>query len=754
MAPLSTNVSRREILQKCIQVIDTYEPKKTTVDAYMQDTPVLKDKRLGDLEQKFIHQVFYGAVRYQKFLKLFVTSFLYKCPTTALRSEQTLYSVLAYILFFRLEELSVAEFQQLLRESPGSEQALLALLQYALSVDELERWVKVEWCKLYDCHYIETQVIGKLQTFADELRPVVEEVELKATGTIASSDTQIVKTRKATEMKPFNLTKVKPRLIPEPEVISRQIKAMPVPNTIHKTSLEEVEAQKKQRMEEERAKVRDKYAVTEAPPLTTATRVDPSEREELAKRVEAERMAECTFQPAAAKKYVPPTEEAVVRHNAAAVLREDALLKKKQAKEYELLKRYEEDLHDASGFHKWQQEQREKDELEEEARMRQRMVEMQLAREEAIEAFESCVRKKHIMAEHQKEEAKVAQAQKAYENELELEEKRHLVTDVQEDRERARVAEQEILRVREQNAERLRKEKEDDFARKRREEEFELEKKKDLIRQIRALEKVPVERFKAFDPAEPPAHGLMEEMSLSELRERLETLKSQRQRELEDKRERQLEKKAEKQMELAEKAETLAQIREVAREQAKERHAERKRKQQEVEEKKQQYLAKCVEEASEKIAAKKKEKRQEELRLKKELKDIAVKAQFLQANAEMVEVRGHHEQHKGLEREAGDRQRRCLSEQRKRNSITNKETDIRVVNRERDVTSYKAMQAHVTERMERAKSNMQTMKEEIKKANLSARNIQRATEARGKAEFGHSSNKYMHKVEARMCTSA
>merc|ERR1712110_231540 len=109
-------------------------------------------------------------------------------------------------------------------------------------------------------------------------------------------------------------------------------------------------------------------------------------------------------------------------------------------------------------------------------------------------------------------------------------------------------------------------EKEAEFERKRREDEQEMERRKDLIQQIRALEKVPVERFKKFDAAEQPAQGLLEEMSLAELRERLSIVTIQREKETEDKRERQLEKKLEKQQELAEKAATLAKIREQAKE--------------------------------------------------------------------------------------------------------------------------------------------------------------------------------------------
>ena len=54
------------------------------------------------------------------------------------------------------------------------------------------------------------------------------------------------------------------------------------------------------------------------------------------------------------------------------------------------------------------------------------------------------------------------------------------------------------------------------------EEAAQLAKKMELIRQIRELEKIPIQRTKGFDPTEAGGHGLMEEMSIAELRERLE----------------------------------------------------------------------------------------------------------------------------------------------------------------------------------------------------------------------------------------
>jgi len=745
------------LLKKCIKVLDTYEPRKTTVDAYMQDCECLKDKKIGDQALKFIHQVFYGCCRYQKFLKMFVTSFMYKCPATALRAEQTLYIVIAYLLFFRLEELTVPQFREFLACGYGTPPALLALMQYALNVEELEKWVKVEWCKVYDVDYIEQDVIGKLQSFRDQLKSVVDEVEYKATGTIKAADGTslgLVTEKKRTEFKPFNLTQPRPRLIPEPDVITREVKAQPVPTSIHKNSLNKVEEQKKKRMEEEKAKVLSKYSDADHFSLETSARRDhEAVMEDLKKKVESEQMAECTFYPKTAKKFVAPSGDATVRHNAASVLREDALLKQKQAKEYQILKRYQEDLHDASQFYTWQERMKEQDQSEEEARVRQRAVEMQMSRESAMEAYESSIRRKHILAEHQREELQFGLQMKEKEKEWELGEKKLLVEETKEDRGKARDKELEILKERVNNADNMRKEKEVEFERKKKEEEQEMERKRDLIRQIRALEKVPVEKYKMFDPAEPPCQGLLDEMSLAELKERLRIVESQREKELDMKRERQLARKVEKQEELTEKAEMLAKVRERAREEQQQRHEEQKKQKILLEQQKQKHRENCLTEVAEKLKLKKRQKKEEEQRLKLELKEIATKRQFLAANAEQVEAKAHAEQQAGLDREALKRQEVSLIEQRKKNQTKVGEVQQRRDNQDRDVEEYQQLQQTVTARVQRAKAADLALKEEILQSVKTARNMQRSVAKKNMAELGHSSNAYMKRIQNRMATS-
>ena len=71
----------------------------------------------------------------------------------------------------------------------------------------------------------------------------------------------------------------------------------------------------------------------------------------------------------------------------------------------------------------------------------------------------------------------------------------------------------------------------------------EMARKEELIRQIRELEKIPIQRSQGFDPTQAGSHGLMVEMSVAELRERLEMNKLKLQQEIEFKRDLNLAKK-------------------------------------------------------------------------------------------------------------------------------------------------------------------------------------------------------------------
>lgn len=281
-----------------------------------------------------------------------------------------------------------------------------------------------------------------------------------------------------------------------------------------------------------------------------------------------------------------------------------------------------------------------------------------------------------------------------------------------------------------------------DMERKKQEDAYEMERKKDLIRQIRAIERVSVLKAQLFDPSEPPRKGFMEEMSLAELRERLKMLQATSQKELEDKRELNLVRKDAKQSEILEKVQNLSKIRDQARQEAKTRAEKLQAKKQEEEYQRERIREQCIIEASEKIANKKKEKREEAARLRRELKEISIKRQFLAANAEMVEAKAHGEQQKGLDREAKDRQNNLLLEQKKKNDIKTKEQLTRQVNRDQRLSEFKTVCREVDERLTKAKADDTALKAEIRSGNLTARTLQKNTENKLAADIGWSSNKY------------
>merc|ERR1712083_88884 len=120
-------------------------------------------------------------------------------------------------------------------------------------------------------------------------------------------------------------------------------------------------------------------------------------------------------------------------------------------------------------YNRWQDKMKQKDHEEEEKRVRQRMVEMQLAREGAIEAYESEVQKKNIKAQHQRGELEIDLELKRRDHAVELENKQVLVKETQEERVNARLAEEEVIKARADHAEEIRKEKQAEVERKRRE---------------------------------------------------------------------------------------------------------------------------------------------------------------------------------------------------------------------------------------------------------------------------------------------
>lgn len=161
----------------------------------------------------------------------------------------------------------------------------------------------------------------------------------------------------------------------------------------------------------------------------------------------------------------------------------------------------------------------------------------------------------------------------------------------------------------------INKEISDALKRKRDEEEFEHQRKQELIRQIRELEKIPIVRTKGFDPTEAGGHGLLEEMSIAELRERIEYNKRQVEQETEKKRQDNLARKDKEASELLDTASKIQEAREKRKAENDARRKKKKEEQEAMEARKKAIRDQGLVEAYEKINKKKKDKADEDARL-------------------------------------------------------------------------------------------------------------------------------------------
>ncbi len=61
----------------------------------------------------FIKQIFYGTLRYAEFLKIFTEKLFFLNKSSTERKDETLFNIFAYITIFRLDELPLSDYKQL-----------------------------------------------------------------------------------------------------------------------------------------------------------------------------------------------------------------------------------------------------------------------------------------------------------------------------------------------------------------------------------------------------------------------------------------------------------------------------------------------------------------------------------------------------------------------------------------------------------------------------------------------------------------
>lgn len=271
---------------------------------------------------------------------------------------------------------------------------------FAFDSEKLRTHLREPWMSCYDFEYIDDKVIGGVEKNLPAVSEILRYVEKRATGKITSalsqSSSQIIKSddkdsqamsmtqsvlnqsnannntqeqhvRALTVPEPFNLTKARPKMIPLPQVMKREVKAVPVPKHQNRVMLADIEKEKQLRRAATTEAIRKQYE--ENPKkrfdLATASRPSATYGEVVKAQVEAQIQSELKFGDFKPREMPDFNKnQADVKLNLAALKREKALIEKEERENAERLAQMEMGLKDASEFIRWQREMEQKDDIE------------------------------------------------------------------------------------------------------------------------------------------------------------------------------------------------------------------------------------------------------------------------------------------------------------------------------------------------------------------------------------------------------
>ncbi|KAF5404553.1 hypothetical protein PHET_01983 [Paragonimus heterotremus] len=390
-----------------------------------------------------------------------------------------------------------------------------SLLHFFSSPDVLED-LKCRWSGLYAEEFVKNDLLDTFKRWqnaiADYYNIFVE--QLKGPSYQPRKPT--------TEVQPFNLTPAKPRAIPIPEPIPHLAKHRAVPDSTYTLPEEfhKIEQSKKANFAESERLLRESEQFK---PACAYTRVRTPNVNEKPSNTECK--------PKNKKHGTIPSEIPSIHTNTASVLREWNLYAKKEKIRRKRLLELEAGAFDSSDFMTWQMEQADHEKKERELLKEQHRLQSLLAREAAFHVKRKLIEERRFkVAREQKANLKrLAEAKTA--KEQELKETVQVASSIAAMRKRSRLAGLKICNEKKLIASQLREETQKQLKTMREKLKAENERKTDLIKQIRIAESAwLLEKStapKQIDFACTPGLGLMEEMSLVELKERLVLLRKQ-----------------------------------------------------------------------------------------------------------------------------------------------------------------------------------------------------------------------------------
>ncbi|XP_054247650.1 cilia- and flagella-associated protein 99 [Indicator indicator] len=500
-------VSHGKHIAVIVQQLNKFNPENQSVEIFLNETAKML-QTLNVTDEQFVLDTLAGCIQYKSLLDVVVNAFFVQDGRYCLASERNLYTVICYLATFQLEELGFQHFSRIVRSLDTVK--MQKFLRFFFNTLYLNTWIKDEWSHFYDSLYVKENWIDPLLRWQPRVQQLIEQLTKKLSNRITTVKTPVV-----TQPKEFHLTAPKQRAIPVPLPKPVLEKRVPVPPSTYKVPKEKKQLQEMKA--KNRRKAEDLLLEANINQFRCAT-VKP-EKEVITHDSMRNKPA---FQ---APKVQSKTDNIPIKLNTAAILREGALYQRKREQELKRIENLLEGTGDPSEFLEWQKQMREKDLEEQLAEIECRRLQGKLSYEEAVLAHQNVIQENKKKADLMREEKAELMHQYAEKRLQEQKEMRELVQQVVEGHKNAKQAKIKLQKYKQQIVQEVCEENRELLRQALEEEEERLRKRYELIQQIRAIESLPSVRHKVVDLTETGGHGLICEMSIVELRERLALLR-------------------------------------------------------------------------------------------------------------------------------------------------------------------------------------------------------------------------------------
>ncbi|KFV87016.1 hypothetical protein N308_14017, partial [Struthio camelus australis] len=504
---------------------------------------------LNVTDENFVLETLAGCIEYKSLLDIVVNAFFVRDGKHCLFSERNLYVVICYLATFQLEELGLQHFSRIVKSLDTAK--MHKFLRFFFNALNLNTWIKDEWSHFYDSIYVKENWIDPLLRWQPKVQQVIKQLADKL-----NNCTTIVRSSTVTQPKEFNLTVPKPRAIPIPLPIPVLEKSHPVPPSTYKPpkekkQLEEIKTKNRRKAEPKIISycclLQNLYSFF----FTASIR-------QYKCLITLAYSGSCSYEALLSTYFFVLIDNIPIKLNAAAILREGALYQRKAEQELKRIENLLRGAGDPSEFLEWQKQMRGKDLEEQLAEIECKRLQGKLSHEEAVLAHQKVIQENKKKADLMREEKAELMHQYAEKRLQEQKEMRELVEQVVEGHKNAKQAKLKLQKYKQQIVQEVCEENRELLRQALEEEEEKLRKRYELIQQIRVIESLPSLKNKFVDLTETGGHGLICEMSIVELRERLALLRETQKAAEEEKRDQIIHEKQAKEQLLLDKLDQIS----------------------------------------------------------------------------------------------------------------------------------------------------------------------------------------------------